>query len=43
MNGYGYFLDGKGGKWEGEFREGKYESKEQKELVKEKQIENKKK
>lgn len=43
MHGSGYYVDGKGRKWLGEFRNGRYQSKLQKELCKEKQIVLKKK
>ena len=38
MDGTGYFIDSAGRKWGGEFRKGKFESKNQAELVKEKAI-----
>ena len=38
MHGPGYYIDEQGHKWDGEFRSGKYESKLQKELAKERQI-----
>ena len=42
MHGTGFFIDPTGRKWGGEFRKGKFESKNQAELVKEKGISLKK-
>lgn len=42
MHGSGFYIDHLGRKWEGEWREGKFESRRQKELLKERAINDRK-
>lgn len=42
MHGTGFYIDVSGRKWEGQYRNGKFETKMQKQLLREKQVEVKK-